>query len=75
MPNEKLKLIRQYQMPGMKAIMLTAGSGVRLKHGSTAPCPKVLLRFGGKTLLPRLDIVDSDELQVARPEPELRIVK
>jgi choline kinase len=35
----------------MKAIMLAAGIGARLESNVTEPLPKVLLRFGGKSLL------------------------
>ena len=35
----------------MKAVMLAAGIGARLGSDSTDPPPKVLLRFGGKSLL------------------------
>ncbi len=35
----------------MKAIMLAAGIGARLGSNTSEPPPKVLLRFGGKTLL------------------------
>jgi len=38
---------------GMKAIMLVAGAGIRLRQLGTEPPPKVLLRFGGKSLLQR----------------------
>ena len=37
----------------MKAIILAAGVGARLVQPSGDPCPKVLLRFGGRTLLQR----------------------
>ena len=37
----------------MKAVMLAAGRGVRLGNPVSEPVPKVLLRFGGKTLLQR----------------------
>jgi len=36
----------------MKAVMLAAGVGARLEKGTDFP-PKILLRFGGKTLLQR----------------------
>ena len=35
----------------MKAVMLAAGIGARLGSNITEPPPKVLLRFGGKSLL------------------------
>ena len=35
----------------MKAVMLAAGIGSRLRSNVTEPPPKVLLRFGGKSLL------------------------
>ncbi len=35
----------------MKVIMLAAGVGVRLENLDTKPPPKILLRFGGKSLL------------------------
>ena len=35
----------------MKAIMLAAGVGDRLGNTGEKPLPKILLRFGGKTLL------------------------
>ena len=35
----------------MKAIMLAAGVGARLKGTDVNPLPKILLRFGGKSLL------------------------
>ncbi len=35
----------------MKVVMLAAGVGARLGYTATQPPPKVLLRFGGKTLL------------------------
>ncbi|MEK6205090.1 MAG: phosphocholine cytidylyltransferase family protein, partial [Amylibacter sp.] len=35
----------------MKVIMLAAGVGARLKNLETNPPPKILLRFGGKSLL------------------------
>jgi len=35
----------------MKAVMLAAGVGSRLAPDETEPSPKVLLRFGGKSLL------------------------
>ena len=37
----------------MKAVMLAAGKGVRLGNSDSELLPKVLLRFGGKTLLER----------------------
>ena len=37
----------------MKAVMLAAGIGVRLESTFPRPPPKVLLRFGGKSLLER----------------------
>ena len=35
----------------MKAVMLAAGIGARLGFTATEPPPKVLLSFGGKSLL------------------------
>ncbi len=35
----------------MKVVMLAAGVGVRLGYTATKPPPKILLRFGGKSLL------------------------
>jgi choline kinase len=37
----------------MKAVMLAAGIGVRLGNSGTRNVPKILLRFGGKSLLER----------------------
>ena len=37
----------------MKAVMLAAGIGVRLGNSETRNVPKVLLRFGGESLLQR----------------------
>jgi len=48
-----MQLIRNHQALSMKAIMLVAGTGVRLQQRSADSHPKVLLQFGGKSLLQR----------------------
>ena len=48
----------------MKAVMLAAGVGVRLSNSGTRNVPKVLLRFGGKSLLQRhIDILRRHDIE------------
>ena len=53
-----MKMLQPHQSPAAPAIILAAGSGRRLAGGADQP-PKILLEFGGKTLLQRhLELLD-----------------
>ena len=63
----------------MKAVMLAAGKGVRLGNSDSELLPKVLLQFGGKTLLQRhveiLRCLGVDELVIGVGYPAEEVSK
>ena len=62
----------------MKAIMLAAGTGVRLQQQGADSQPKVLLQCierAARDILPRLTFAVSDGPQVVRVKTELKVVQ